>query len=42
MEELNVEKFNLSTNLGINAEDMLEMINERYPEEQISKKIYLF
>ncbi len=38
MEELNVEKFNLSTNLGINAEDMLEMINERYPEEQISKK----
>ena len=27
-EELNVEKFNKTTNLGINAEDMLEMINE--------------
>ena len=31
IEELDVEKFNRNVNLGINAEDMLEMINERYP-----------
>ncbi len=35
LEELNVEKFNKSANLGINAEDMLEMINERYPDEKV-------
>ena len=37
-EELNVEKFNKTTNLGINAEDMLEMIKEKYPDANISKK----
>jgi len=36
MEELNVEKFNKVSNLGINAEDMLEMINERYPDQKIT------
>ena len=30
-EEGDVEHFNKTTNLGINAEDMLEMINERFP-----------
>lgn len=35
LEELNVEKFNKVSNLGINAEDMLEMINDRYPNEKI-------
>ena len=35
LEELNVEKFNKSANLGINAEDMLEMINDRYPNEKV-------
>ena len=30
IEELNVEKFNKAVNLGINAEDMLEMLKERY------------
>lgn len=35
LEELNVEKFNKSANLGINAQDMLEMINERYPDEKV-------
>ena len=35
LEELNVEKFNKVSNLGINAEDMLEMINDRYPKEKI-------
>lgn len=38
IEELDVEKFNKSINLGINAEDMLEMLNDRYPEEKITKK----
>ncbi len=38
IEELNVEKFNKAINLGINAEDMLEMLRERYPKENISKK----
>lgn len=38
VEELNVEKFNRSVNLGINAEDMLEMLRDRYPDEKFSKK----
>ena len=38
IEELNVEKFNKTTNLGINAEDMLEMINDRYADKKISIK----
>ncbi len=38
LEELNVEKFNKTVNLGINAEDMLEMLNERYPNDKISIK----
>ncbi len=38
IEELNVEKFNKFINLGINAEDMLEMINESYPNEKITLK----
>ena len=38
IEELNVEKFNKAINLGINAEDMLEMLRERYPKENISRK----
>ena len=38
IEEVDVEKFNKATNLGINAEDMLEMLNERYPKDKISKK----
>ena len=29
IEELNVEKFNKAINLGINAEDMLEMLGEK-------------
>jgi len=32
-EELNVEKFNIISNLGIQAEDMMEMLKERYPNE---------
>lgn len=35
-EELNEEKFNKTINLGINAEDMLGMINERYPKKKFS------
>ena len=35
-EELNTEKFNRFTNLGINAEDLVGMINERHPNEKIS------
>ena len=45
IEELNVEKFNRSVNLGINAEDMLEMLKERYPKENFNKNIiepYIF
>ncbi len=45
IEELNVEKFNRAVNLGINAEDMLEMLKERYPEEDFKKNIiepYIF
>jgi len=38
IEELNVEKFNKAVNLGINAEDMLEMLKERYPKDKILKK----
>ena len=34
-EELTVEKFNRNVNLGINAEDIVGMINERFPEEKI-------
>ncbi len=34
-EELDVEHFNKTTNLGINAEDMLEMINERFPNSKL-------
>lgn len=44
-EELNVEKFNKTTNLGINAEDMYEMIKEKYPESNITErdfKPYIF
>ena len=38
MEELNVEKFNRFINLGINAEDMLGMINERFKDEKLSMR----
>lgn len=44
-EEMNVEKFNKMVNLGINAEDMLGMVNERYPEDKITLedlKPYIF
>lgn len=37
IEELNVELFNRTINLGINAEDMLEMLKERYPREKFDK-----
>ncbi len=36
LEELNVEKFNKTVNLGINAEDILGMVNTRFPREKIS------
>ena len=35
-EELNEEKFNRFINLGINAEDMYEMIKTSFPKENIS------
>ena len=35
-EELNEEKFNRFINLGINAEDMYEMIKSSFPNEKIS------
>jgi len=38
IEELDVEKFNKVGNLGINAEYMFEMLNERYPNDKITKK----
>ena len=38
IEKLDVEKFNRISNLGINAEDMLEMIKESYPKEKFSSK----
>jgi len=44
-EVLNVEKFNKTTNLGINAEDMYQMIKERYPKLNIKLddfKSYMF
>lgn len=37
-EELNVEKFNKTINLGINAEDMYQMIKERYPNSNLRLK----
>ena len=37
-EELNVEKFNKISNLGINAEDMFEMLKSRFPNEKINFK----
>jgi N-acetyl sugar amidotransferase len=37
-EELNVEKFNKQINLGINAEDMFEMLKERYPNSSLNFK----
>ena len=37
-EELTVEKFNRSVNLGINAEDIMGMINERFPDDKIDSK----
>ena len=37
-EELNVEKFNRAINLGINAEDILGMINERSPNDKILER----
>jgi len=37
-EELNVDKFNRMINLGINAEDMIGMINQRFPNDKISLK----
>ena len=44
-EELNVEKFNKVINLGINAEDMYQMIKERHPNSNIKLedfKSYMF
>ncbi len=44
-EVLDVEKFNKSGNLGINAEDMLDMLKDRYPNETFSKsdiETYIF
>ena len=35
-EELNEEKYNRSINLGINAEDMLTMLQERHPDDNIN------
>ncbi len=37
-EELNVEKFNLAINLGMNAEDILGMVNDRDPDDKITIK----
>lgn len=39
IEELDVEKFNRASNLGINAEDMLEMLKDRYPNESFDAKV---
>ena len=41
---MDVEKFNRSVNLGINAEDMLEMLKDRYPNQKFNKNIepYIF
>ena len=38
IEYLNVEKFNKMSNLGINAEDMLGMIKDRFKNEKIDKR----
>ena len=38
VEMLDVEKFNRISNLGINAEDMLEMLKESYPKEKFNIK----
>ena len=40
-EKLNVEKFNNSVNLGINAEDMYHMIKERYPGSDVQFKDFM-
>lgn len=40
-EKLDVEKFNLAANLGINAEDMYHMIKERYPDSNIKFKDFM-
>ena len=45
IEELDVEKFNRTVNLGINAQDMLEMLKDRYPNENFNPNIiepYIF
>jgi len=45
IEELDVEQFNRTVNLGINAEDMLEMLKDRYPNENFDSKViepYIF
>lgn len=36
-EEGDIEHFNKTTNLGINAEDMYEMISERFPDDKINE-----
>jgi len=41
IEKLDEKKFNLTTNLGINSDDMYEMIKERYPNETIDEKDFL-
>lgn len=38
IEELDVEKFNRISNLGINAEDMMQMLKDRYPDENFDKR----
>lgn len=38
IEELDVVKFNRAINLGINAEDILGMVNERFPKDKIEKR----
>ena len=38
IEQLNVEKFNKMSNLGINAEDMLGMIKDRFRDKSIDER----
>ena len=38
IEELNAEKFNKISNLGIQAEDMMEMLKESNPDEQFDER----
>ena len=38
IEELNVEKFNKISNLGIQAEDMMEMLKESNPDDQFNER----